>query len=229
MEEQLSDPPEGVRRSLRRPSFSGFGFQPDFDDGPIGQISRAGWELIQWRDFEGEWRREPFDRRSRIDALIVQLTDFVQLLANPSNPYDNLFYDSRPARRLCDDLHRTESVVVRDYDRLEAALIELGRNRDFKNARKGSTRNYRKDVLREDVWQARRTDGRARGVRARCQCRSGRALASGAFSLRLRIRGGEEQGGRARFSRPAAQGEKSDSRRRGGQAELSGPVPENLR
>ena len=155
MEEQLSDPPEGVRRSLRRPSFSGFGFQPDFDDGPIGRISRAGWELIQWRDFEGEWRREPFDRRSRIDALIVQLTDFVQLLANPSNPYDNLFYDSRPARQLCDDLHRTESVVVRDYDRLEAALIELGRNRDFKNARKGSTRNYRKDVLREDVWQAR--------------------------------------------------------------------------
>ena len=155
MEDQLAGPPEGVRRSLRRPSFSGFGPQADFDDGPIGRISRAGWELIQWRDFEGDWTRHPFDRRSRIDALVAQLTDFVQLLANPANLYDNLFYDSRSARQICDDLHRTESVVGRDHDRLEAALIEVGRNRDFKNARKGSGRLYRKDVLREDVWQAR--------------------------------------------------------------------------
>jgi ATP-dependent exoDNAse (exonuclease V) beta subunit len=155
MEDQLADPPEGVRRSLRRPSFSGFGAQPEFDDGPIGRVSRAGWELIQWRDFDGEWTRQPFDRRSRIDTLVAQLDEFVQLLANPANPYDNLFYDSRPARQLSDDVHRTESVVRRDHDRLEAALIELGRNRDFKNARKGSGRVYRQGVLREDVWQAR--------------------------------------------------------------------------
>jgi ATP-dependent exoDNAse (exonuclease V) beta subunit len=155
MEDQLANPPEGVRRSLRRPTFSGFGFQPEADQGPIGRISRAGWELIQWRDFEGEWTRHPFDRRSRIDALVAQLTDFVQLLANPGNPYDNLYYDCRPARQMCDDLHRTESVVMRDYDRLEAALIELARNRDFKNARKGTNRLYRQGVLREDVWQAR--------------------------------------------------------------------------
>ncbi|RPI56095.1 MAG: ATP-dependent deoxyribonuclease subunit A, partial [Acidobacteria bacterium] len=155
MEDQLADPPEGVRRSLRRPSFSGFGAQPEFDDGPIGRISHAGWELIQWRDFEGGWTRHPFDRRSRIDTLAAQLSDFVQLLANPANPYDNLFYDSRLARQLCDDLRRTESVVGRDYDRLEAALIELGRNRDFKSARKGNGKIYRQGVLREDVWQAR--------------------------------------------------------------------------
>ena len=155
MEDQLADPPEGVRRSLRRPSFSGFGPQADFDDGPIGRISRAGWELKEWRDFESEWTRHPFNRQSRIDALITQLSDYVQLLASPANPYDNLFYDSRLARQLCDDLQRTESVVKRDYDRLEASLIELGRNRDFKNARKGTGKLYRKDVLREDVWQAR--------------------------------------------------------------------------
>ena len=155
MEDQLANPPEGVRRSLRRPGFSGFGFQADFDDGPIGRISNAGWELIQWRDFEGAWTREPFARRSRIDTLVRQLTDFVRLLASPANPYDNLYYDSRSARQLCDDLQRTESVVGRDYDRLEAALIELGRNRDFKNARKGTGRLYRQGVLREDVWQTR--------------------------------------------------------------------------
>ncbi len=155
MEYQLADPPEGVRRSLRRPSFSGFGPQAEFDDGPIGRISRAGWELKEWRDFESEWTRHPFNRKSRIDALVTQLSDYVQLLASPTNQYDNLFYDSRLARQLCHDLQRTESVVKRDYDRLEASLIELGRNRDFKNARKGTGKLYRKDVLREDVWQAR--------------------------------------------------------------------------
>ena len=45
--------------------------------------------------------------------------------------------------------------AARDYDRLEAGLIELGRNRDFKDARKGSGKNYRTGVLRDDVWQAR--------------------------------------------------------------------------
>ncbi len=155
MEEQLANPPEGVRRSLRRPGFSGFGSQNDADAGPIGRISRAGWELIQWRDFDGTWTRPPFDRQSRINTLAAQLIDFAELLANPANPYDNLYYDSRQARQLCDDLRRTESVVGRDFDRLEAALIELGRNRDFKNARKGSGKLYRQGVLREDVWQAR--------------------------------------------------------------------------
>ena len=87
-------------KSRLRPSFAGFGNPTDTGDGPIGRISRAGWDLIQWRDFEGEWTRQPFDRRSRIDTLAAQLTGFVQLLANPSNPHDNLFYDSRPARRL---------------------------------------------------------------------------------------------------------------------------------
>jgi len=155
MEEQLANPPEGVRRSLRRPTFSGFGFQPDADEGPVGRIRRAGWELIQWRDFEGQWTRHPFARDARIDALTTQLRDFVELLANPSNQYDNLYYDTRSARQLCDDLRRTEPVVGRDYDRLEAAFIELARNRDFKNARKGTGRLYRQGVLREDLWQAR--------------------------------------------------------------------------
>ena len=55
---------------------------------------------------------------------------------------------------------RTRSVAPnrwqpRDYDRLEAGLIELGRNRNFKDARKGSGKNYRSGVLREDVWRAR--------------------------------------------------------------------------
>ena len=66
---QLADPSEGVKRSLRRPTFGGFGAQADGDDGPVDRLRRAGWELIQWRDFDGEWQRPPFDRSARIDEL----------------------------------------------------------------------------------------------------------------------------------------------------------------
>src|SRR5438477_7949024 len=131
MEEQLADPPEGVRRSVRRPTFSGFGAVPsEADEGPIDRLKRAGWDLIQWRDFTGEWAHAPFNRRMSIDAAVLQLKVFVELLATPSSSYDNLYIDCRPARQLVEDLGRTESVVPRDYDRLEAVLIELVRNRD---------------------------------------------------------------------------------------------------
>jgi ATP-dependent helicase/nuclease subunit A len=156
LESQLADPPEGVKRSLRRPTFGGFGVQADGgDNGPIDRLRRAGWELIQWRDFDGDWRRPPFDRVGRIDELVQLLSAFTHLLEPPGSANDTLYADSWAARKLADEIRRIESVATRDYDRLEAGLIELGRNRDFKDARKGSGRNYRGGVFREDVWRAR--------------------------------------------------------------------------
>jgi ATP-dependent exoDNAse (exonuclease V) beta subunit len=154
LESQLADPSEGVKRSLRRPTFSGFGAQAEVGDGPIDRLRRAGWELIQWRDFDGEWQRPPFDRGSRTDELIQLLNGFTDLLEPPSSVNDTLYADNWAARKLADEIRRTESVATRDYDRLEAGLIELSRNRDFKDARKGSGKNYRSGVPREDVWQA---------------------------------------------------------------------------
>ena len=72
-QQQLVDPPEGLLRSLRRPSFSGLRPGSDRDDGPIGRLRNAGWDLIQWRDFEAEWQRAPFDRTDRIDALVKSI------------------------------------------------------------------------------------------------------------------------------------------------------------
>src|SRR5579863_5956264 len=60
LEQKLEDPPEGVRRSLRRPS----------PDGPVERLRTAGWALAAWRDYRAPWRREPFDREAQIDALI---------------------------------------------------------------------------------------------------------------------------------------------------------------
>ena len=62
LETELADPSAGVKRSLRRPVFGGFGAQGDGGDGPVDRLRRAGWELIQWRDFDGDWQRPLFDR-----------------------------------------------------------------------------------------------------------------------------------------------------------------------
>ena len=155
LESQLAYPSEGVKRSLRRPTFGGFAAQVDGDDGPIDRLRRAGWDLIQWRDFDGDWRRLPFERSSRVDELFQLLSGFTDLLEPPGSVHDTLYADSWAARKLADEIRRTESVAPRDYDRLEAGLIQLSHNQKFKEARKGSGRNYRTGVLREDVWRAR--------------------------------------------------------------------------
>ena len=85
---------------------------------------------------------------------------------------------------------RTRSVAPnrwqpRDYDRLEAGLIELGHNRDFKDARKGSGRNYRSGVFREDVWRARENlQSALTGFRGGRQCRPCGGAAPGTSRLR---------------------------------------------
>jgi len=155
LESQLADPADGVKRSLRRPAFGGFGAQAEVGDGPVDRLRRAGWELIQWRDFDGEWQRPPFDRGARVDELVQLLNGFTDLLEPPGDARDTLYTDCWAARKLADEIRRTESVAARDYDRLEAGLIELSRNRNFKEARKGSGKNYRNGVPREDVWRAR--------------------------------------------------------------------------
>ena len=154
-QEQLSNPSQGIQRSLRRPSFAGFGPGAENEDGPVGRLQNAGWDLIQWRDFEGEWERPPFDRERRIDAIVQQLHDFADLSGSPAYQYDSLCLDTRPARQLSEDIRRTEKVMPRDYNRLEGALVELGRNRQFRQARKGTGKNYSPKALREDVNRGR--------------------------------------------------------------------------
>ncbi len=153
---RLEDPPEGVRRSLRRASR---GFRPgDVDeDGPMERLRRAGFELTQWRDFRGPWTREHFDRRAPIGRLVHLVHSLARLSHAPSYVGDNLFLDTEPVRRLSGDLvgaltgEETES----DLDGLESQLVELRRNRDFKRARKGAGPTYAKGVPRAQVLEAR--------------------------------------------------------------------------
>jgi ATP-dependent exoDNAse (exonuclease V) beta subunit len=153
-QEHLEDPPDGIRRSLRRTSR---GFRPgDVDeDGPIERLRRAGFELTQWRDFRAPWSRPAFDRR----AGAAELIDLVHALADvsdaPSYRGDNLFVDTEPVRRLSRDLRARASELAGDLDGLESQLIDLWRNRDFKRGRKGSGAGYSKGVTRARVLEAR--------------------------------------------------------------------------
>ena len=74
---------------------------------------------------------------------------------SPSYQYDAFYLDTRPARQLSEEIARTENVAPRDYSRLEGTLVDLCRNRQFRQARKGSGKQYRPGVLREDVTRAR--------------------------------------------------------------------------
>ena len=164
---QLEDPPEGVRRSLRRASR---GFRPgDADeDGPIERLRRAGFDLAEWRDFPGTWTRETFDRSGAGARLIELVHACAEASANPSYSGDNLYVDTEPVRRLSREWGQTpphgstqgvessrEWGLTPDLDGLESQLIELRRNRDFKRARKGSGPTYKKGTTRALVLSTR--------------------------------------------------------------------------
>ena len=185
-QKQLTDPSEAVQRSLRRPVFSGFGAAADKEEGPVDRLRNAGWELIQWRDFKADWQQRPFDRRARVGALVDELHRFAATSRDPDSRYDNFHFDTQAARQLSEEIDRTEAVMPRDDIRLEAALIDLGRNRQFQRARKGSGKVYKAGVLREDVARAReqlqaelaRFEADANADLAALLCRELRACAS---------------------------------------------------
>src|SRR5258705_8169904 len=96
---QLQDPPEGVRRALRRSIWQGFG-NVTREDTPIDRLRRAAWDLAQWRDFDGAWTRRPFDRDGDVDRLIEQLHEFAPLTDGPSYAKDTLYLDTASAPHL---------------------------------------------------------------------------------------------------------------------------------
>ena len=140
----LEDPPEGVRRALRRRSS---------EDDPVERLRRAGWQLADWRDLRAPWERRAFDRCAAIDALVVQVHAMRDALASCTTTADTLFADLWPLRRLSDDARARERVVKPDYDALEHALVDLLREWRFRKPRTGQVRNYRGGVGRDAILQ----------------------------------------------------------------------------
>jgi ATP-dependent helicase/nuclease subunit A len=151
---QLADPPEGVRRALRRSVWTGFGGGGARPDGPIDRLRRAAWELTQWRDFRAPWIREPFAREKDIDGLIAALHEFATLTDKPSYARDYLYLDTAPARHLSQEISLHQSFGHVDYDGWEARLVDLSRDRNFSKARHGRGPGYKQGVPRAAVIDA---------------------------------------------------------------------------
>ncbi len=160
LQAQLADPPEGVRRALRRSTSFAFSAARPRQDGPIDRLRRAAWELAQWRDFPTPWSRPAFDRRGQIDRLVTDLHALAALTEHPSYANDSLYLDTAAARHLSQEIQlqdegiRHTPVSESDDDGLEARLVDLSRDRNFARARHGRGPGYRQGVSRAAVVSA---------------------------------------------------------------------------
>ncbi len=152
----LADPPEGVRRILRR--------RPRRRDeaGPRDQLRRAVANLVEHRDFDAAWRRDPeFDRDAEIDALMAELAELADLADRASWSDDWLAKNLRNLATFVGENRILESVRgARDHDGLESELWRLARRTSGPSkvgwSWKGSPRTSWGEGLERDAVLARR-------------------------------------------------------------------------
>ncbi len=152
LQDALADPPEGVRRALRRTSAPWFG---GLDAGPIDRLRTAGWTLAGLRDFTHAWMRPAFDRVRRLEAIIEGLHALADL-SDKGSQSDNLYKSLDGVRRLSRQLRLEESLGQRDLDAWEARLIDLARDQGLAKTRKGYGAKYG-TASRTEVLGARDT------------------------------------------------------------------------
>ena len=142
----LEDPPEGVRRVLRR--------RPRrYDDrGPRAALRSAVDALVQHRDFDAPWRRDPFNRENAIDALLSRFDSVAPLAERARRSDDYLAQSFERIGRFARENRLREAVRGRDYDGLEAELRDFasGRERHWRWTG-GKKRPYGEDLTREEA------------------------------------------------------------------------------
>jgi ATP-dependent exoDNAse (exonuclease V) beta subunit len=146
----LADPPEGVRRQLRRRA-----------RGPEARGARAtlfdaARSLVEHRDYTARWRRDPFDRERAIDAVIAELEALGELAERAADPSDWLPQNLANVARFIAENRLREAVRGRDYDALEAELRDLAKTRKVGWHYMGrNRRDYGPDLLRAEVLARR--------------------------------------------------------------------------
>jgi ATP-dependent exoDNAse (exonuclease V) beta subunit len=153
LQQALQDPPEGLRRALRRSSATSLGSGDG--DGPVDRVRTAGRALAEWRGFDAPWRRPRFDRLAAIGRLVASLHQFADMTSSPSSARDNLHLDTDAVRRLSRQIRLEESFGHGDADGWEARLVDLVRDRGLSRTRKGSGYMFGVNVARVDVLAAR--------------------------------------------------------------------------
>src|SRR5207248_807911 len=120
----VGDPPEGVRRLLRRK------VKPS-DTPPRELLRGAGRDLAEHRDFDGAWRREPFDRDAGLEQIVRRLAEVGELAARAQRPEEWGAQALAEIARFVAEVRRRESMRGRDADGLEAELYELSKRRHW--------------------------------------------------------------------------------------------------
>ena len=158
LQEALQDPPEGLRRALRRTNAPVF---LESGGGAVDRLRRAGRLLAAWRDFDAPWQRPPFDRVRAIDSAVASLHRLADLSAAASSKRDNLFVDTDAVRRLSGQIRLETSFDAPsrpgrlDLDGWEGRLVDLVRDRGVSRTRKGSGYKFGNGVTRTEVLAAR--------------------------------------------------------------------------
>src|SRR5262249_20731293 len=117
----LLDPPEGIRRMLRRRSGR---------ESPREQLRAAMHKLREHRDFPTAWRRDPFDRKGAIDQIMNELAQLGRLAGASSWIQDTLTVNLSHIARFVEETNRLEALRGRDYGGLEADLRDLAHYRN---------------------------------------------------------------------------------------------------
>ncbi len=151
-EHKLDEPSPGLRRALARIASTADSWN---GSSAVGQLEAAGWKLVQWRDFPTHWKRPAFDREAVLDDLMAIVQQVAELSALARKQTDTLYESLRPVRDMAGAVERSEQVRGRDYDSLEAQLLNLlGEMK--RRIRKGSGA-FSESVTREEMLNRRDT------------------------------------------------------------------------
>lgn len=148
-ERTLSDPPEAVRRVLRRRTWRAE------RQTPRAQLRRACVNLVEHRDFAAPWQKPSYDRNAAIDQLVRRFQGLAALAAQANNPRDPLAKSLREFGEFTDRLAEREAVRGRDYEELEAELSMFVREHDNAFKGKGHGRTYGPSLDRSAVLEER--------------------------------------------------------------------------
>ncbi|HEY2380828.1 MAG TPA: UvrD-helicase domain-containing protein [Terriglobia bacterium] len=123
IQDALQRMPEGVRRALSRVAA---GNSTD-NDSPLDQIKSAGWALVQWRDFPRAWRSGEFNQREHVERILPEIAEAARMTATCTLAGHPLRKHLRCVTDFVSRMTRAEEIRPRDYDELEALLIQLAR------------------------------------------------------------------------------------------------------
>ncbi len=122
-ERTLRNPPEGVRRVLRRRK------RRRDDPSPKELLREAAASLVSHRDFDAPWRRDVFDRERGVDHVVERLREAAAIAPEALNPGTYLAKSFFEIAKFLEELDLLENLRGRDYDGLEDELRRLGRER----------------------------------------------------------------------------------------------------